>query len=58
MKNTLIVFSSRHGAAKYAAERIASKLKYDFMIADLDKKTAIDLDHFDSVIIGGSVYAG
>ncbi len=56
--NTLVLFSSKHGSAKYAAERIASKLKNDFTIVDLDRKSNISLEQFDSVIMGGSVYAG
>ncbi|MBN1499894.1 MAG: flavodoxin domain-containing protein [Spirochaetes bacterium] len=56
--STLVVFSSRHGAAKYAAERIAGKLTGDFIIADLDRKKNISPEDFETIIVGGSVYAG
>ena len=54
---TLILYATKHGAAREAAERIA-KLMEGSRIHDLKQKDIPPLEGFDCVIIGSSLYAG
>lgn len=54
--NSLVIYKSNYGATKQYAEWIAGDLSCD--IKELSKTTSDDLDKYDTVIIGGGVYAG
>lgn len=58
----LIVYSSKYGAAEWAAKEIASILERDHGAVtesyNIRKVTAPKPDSFDCIILGGSVYAG
>jgi len=54
---TLILYASKHGAAKEIAGRIAGKIEGAVM-CDLKQSDIPALSDFDCVIIGSSLYAG
>ncbi|MDO9547450.1 MAG: flavodoxin domain-containing protein [Candidatus Marinimicrobia bacterium] len=55
---TLIVYASKHGCAKSAAEKLAQAFGTDTELSDVRNITRIDLENFDRIIIGGSIHAG
>lgn len=55
---TLIAFSSKYGAAKKCAELVQKGLKHDVNLVNLKSGYSIDMKEYDTVIIGGSIYAG
>lgn len=54
--DTLIVFSSKYGAAKKSAEYLNEKLKGSLLI-DLSQNEP-NVESFKNIIVGGSVYGG
>jgi menaquinone-dependent protoporphyrinogen oxidase len=54
---TLILYATKHGAAKEIAERIATRIEGS-MVYDLKQENIPSLADFECVIIGSSVYAG
>ncbi len=57
--STLIIYMSKHGCAEKAARIINGHLAdSDVSIIDLKTKAEIDLDRYDTIIIGGSIYLG
>jgi len=55
---TLIVYASKHGSAKNAAEKLAKAFGQDTEVNNVRNITRIDLEDFDRIIIGGSIHAG
>ncbi|MCD6205455.1 MAG: flavodoxin domain-containing protein [Candidatus Marinimicrobia bacterium] len=55
---TLILYASKHGCAKKAAEKIAEALGNDTDVNNVRNISRIDIDDYDKVIIGGSIHAG
>jgi menaquinone-dependent protoporphyrinogen IX oxidase len=57
---TLILYTTRHGAAREIARRIADTLSVDdiFDLADTDAVAALDLGQYDRFILGSAIYAG
>lgn len=55
---TLIAYSSKHGATKDCAERIAKKLPGETALCDLDANPQPDLAPYDTVVVGCSFYMG
>lgn len=56
--HTLIAYSTKYGATKDCAERIAGRLPGQVALADLDSGTAVDLAPYDTVVVGTSIYIG
>lgn len=54
---TLILYASKHGAAREIAYRISKNIS-GAVICDLKQKDIPLLEQFDCVIVGGSIYAG
>lgn len=54
--NTLIAYSSKYGATRDCAERIAKKLPGNTMLHNLDETITVDLSPYDHVVVGCSVY--
>lgn len=54
---TLILYASKYGAAGEIARLIAQRMD-DAVLHDLKQESAPDLNRFDCVIIGSSLYAG
>lgn len=56
--NTLIVYASKYGCAEKCAMELSKEFDGNVDIVNLKENQRIDLDKFDKVIIGGSVYIG
>jgi len=56
MKN-LIVYATKHGTVKKCAEMLKEKLNGETVLANV-KEALPDLEDFDTVILGGSIYIG
>ena len=54
---TLILYATKHGAARIAAERIAAKIP-GAVLHDLKQPNIPSLADFDCVIFGSSIYVG
>jgi menaquinone-dependent protoporphyrinogen oxidase len=55
---TLIVYGTKHGSAEKCCKLLKSKLSGEITTINIKKENVPDLSTFDSVIIGGSIYAG
>ena len=55
--STIILYSTRHGAAKKCAELLKFKL-FGAELVDIKEKPGFDVTPYDTVVIGGSVQAG
>ena len=55
--NVLIIYASKYGCTADCAAYLKDKLSGNVKLADINK-TMIQLDEYDSVIIGASVYMG
>lgn len=53
-----VVFSTKHGTTEKVAQHIATLLGGDVTLISLEEARMPDLAAFDSVVIGGSIYAG
>lgn len=55
---TLILYTSKYGCTKDCANYLKSKLGQQTDIASLDYFQTTDLQHYDWIILGGSIYIG
>jgi menaquinone-dependent protoporphyrinogen oxidase len=55
---TLIIYASRHGCARRAAEKIGEAFGDGVEICDVRQSAQFKLDQFERVIIGGSIHIG
>lgn len=55
---TLIVYSSKFGAAAKAVERLQEAMNHEAVAVNLNKDRPEDLESYDNFIIGSSVYGG
>lgn len=55
---TLIIYSTRHGAAKKCVEVLQPQLEGELTVVNAKEDTIPDIQGFDRVIIGSSIYAG
>jgi len=55
---TLIVFASKHGCAGTCAEKLRSGLPGGADLVNLKRNTGVNLEPYDTVLIGGSIHAG
>lgn len=56
--NTLIVFASQHGCTENCALRLKEGIHGNIDLIDLKTKPGVELDRYDTVLIGGSIHAG
>ena len=57
MKN-LIIFTTKYGSVEKSANLLKAKLNGETTIVNLKKNTVPDINNFDNIILGGSVYMG
>ena len=57
MKN-LIIFTTKYGSVEKSANLLQEKLNGETLIVNLKKDTIPNIDAFDNIILGGSVYMG
>lgn len=55
---TLIVYASKYGCVKKCCEEIRLKLNRDIDIVDIDTVGDVDLNIYNNIIVGCSVYIG
>jgi len=55
---TAIIYASKHGCTDKCAHTLANELNNNAALINLDESTDINLDEFNTVIIGGSIHAG
>jgi menaquinone-dependent protoporphyrinogen oxidase len=58
MKNTLIIYASRHGCTEHAVEILQKQLSGDKKCYNLKDKPNVSFAAYDRVIVGGSIHAG
>ena len=56
--NTLIVYSTKHGTAEKAANILKSKITGDVNVVNIMLEPATNLEKYDNIILGGSIYIG
>lgn len=56
--NTLIIYASKHGTTEKCASLLSKKLAGKVDLYDIKAGTQPDLDSYDKVIIGSSIYVG
>ncbi|GGM27676.1 flavodoxin [Paraliobacillus quinghaiensis] len=55
---TCIIYMTKHGATKQASFHLAKKLPGDIQMIDLKNEPCPNIEGFDNIIIGGSIYMG
>ena len=55
---TLIVYGSKHGATEKCSKVLKDKLDGEVVIVNIKKDVIPDMNSFDNIVIGGSIYAG
>ena len=57
--NTVIIYMTKHGTTEKIAELLQNKLGKDqTQIINLKKNRTIDLENYETIIIGGSIHVG
>lgn len=55
---TLIVYGSKHGCTEKCSNDLKGKLSGEVVVVDIKKDKIPDMNSFDNIVIGGSIYAG
>ncbi|MFP4661848.1 MAG: flavodoxin domain-containing protein, partial [Halanaerobiales bacterium] len=55
---TLIAYGTKHGAVKKCAEKLADQLNGEVVVVNLKKTQDPDLNRYEQIVIGSSVYMG
>lgn len=55
---SLIIYATKYGCVEKAANILKSKLDGDVFIVNVMKEKVPNLDDYDNIILGGSIYAG
>lgn len=55
---TAMIYASKHGCTDKCAHTLANELNNNAALINLDVSTEVNLDEFNTVIIGGSIHAG
>lgn len=55
---TLIVYGTKHGTGEKCSKVLKDKLHGEVIILNIKKESVPDLNLFDNIIIGGSIYMG
>lgn len=55
---TLIVYGTKHGTVEKCSKVLKDKLHGEVIILNIKKESVPDLNLFDNIIIGGSIYMG
>ncbi|MDL4839644.1 flavodoxin domain-containing protein [Aquibacillus rhizosphaerae] len=54
----LIIYCTSHGTTEKAAKQLSYLLKGNITLVDLKKNSDVDVNEYDAIIIGGSIYMG
>lgn len=55
---TIIVYSTKYGCVQKVASTLKSKIPEKVKLCNLSKEKPNDIDSYDNIIIGGSIYIG
>jgi menaquinone-dependent protoporphyrinogen oxidase len=55
---TIIIFATKYGCVENAVNILKSKIEGQVQLINIMKENVPSLDHYDKVIIGGSIYVG
>jgi menaquinone-dependent protoporphyrinogen oxidase len=55
---TLIIYASKYGCTEKCSNLLKDKLTSEVKIVDMKKEKVPDINLFDNIIIGGSIYMG
>lgn len=55
---TLIAYATKYGSTKICAERLAKEMTGNVSIIELKKNMKIDINDYETIIIGSSIYMG
>ena len=55
---TLIIYATKHGTTRTCVEMLSSQLAGEVMMLDLKEQKTIDMDPYDTVVLGGAIHAG
>jgi len=55
---TLIVYGSKHGCTEKCSKVLEGKINGEVVVVDIKKDIMPDINSFDNIVIGGSIYAG
>ncbi|MCB8995335.1 MAG: flavodoxin domain-containing protein [Bacteroidales bacterium] len=55
---SVIIFESLHGSTEKCAKLLAGKVNSDIELARLQDKKDLDIEKYDTIIIGGSIHHG
>ncbi|MFO7843262.1 MAG: flavodoxin domain-containing protein [Bacteroidales bacterium] len=55
---TAIIYATKHGCTEKCAHTLANELNKNAALINLDTSTDVNLNEFNTIIIGGSIYAG
>lgn len=55
---TIIIYTTKYGSAENAATILKSKMEGEVKLVNLMKEEVPELDGYDNVVLGGSIYAG
>jgi len=58
MSKVLIAYATKHGCTEECAKALSGRMNAETDLWDLREKKQIDLNAYDKVIVGGSIYAG
>lgn len=58
MKKIAIIYTSKYGTTEKVAKLLADKLEYKVTLISLKQNNNPDIDAFDTIILGTSIYAG
>ena len=54
----LIAYSTKHGCTEKCADKLKNKLTGEIELLNLKNSSKIDLNDYETIIIGGSIHAG
>jgi menaquinone-dependent protoporphyrinogen oxidase len=55
---TIIIYSTKYGCVENAVNILKSKIEGEVDLINIMKENVPSLDHYDKVVIGGSIYVG
>ena len=55
---TLIIYATKHGTTRTCVEMLASQLAGEVMMLDLKDQKTIDMEPYETVVLGGAIHAG
>jgi menaquinone-dependent protoporphyrinogen oxidase len=55
---TLIIYATKHGCTEKCSKLLKDKLQGDIVLVNIKKDSVPDINLFDNIIVGGSIYIG